>query len=176
MADTISRKLQQEFEDLPKNWIVMLETSAKNSLNVGIEMLKILIKKGLLAVILSASRPCSNLRQLYAKNNLDLNKIFVLCAVCKPQKNFAKEADNIFHAQSINALTEIYTSLNKITDNFKDNQGFFFIDSISTMLIHNKPRELARFIHSVLIKIRLKNLNGILISLEEETDKEKEEK
>ena len=40
------------------------------------------------------------------------------------------------------------------------------------MLIHNKPKVLAIFIHSILVKMRLKNMSGILISIEEETNKE----
>ncbi|MEK6984246.1 MAG: hypothetical protein AABX33_06755 [Nanoarchaeota archaeon] len=51
-------------------------------------------------------------------------------------------------------------------------KGYFFIDSVSTMLIHNNHQTLARFIHSILVKMRLNNVSGILISIEEETDRE----
>jgi hypothetical protein len=47
-----------------------------------------------------------------------------------------------------------------------------FIDSITTMLIHNKPHVFARFIHSVLTKMRLNGTGGLLISLKDKTSRE----
>ena len=40
------------------------------------------------------------------------------------------------------------------------------------MLIHNNPKTLSKFIHSILVKMRIGNINAILINIEEETDKE----
>ena len=47
-----------------------------------------------------------------------------------------------------------------------------FIDSITTMLIHNKPYVFARFIHSVLTRMRVHEIGGLLISLEDQTSRE----
>jgi archaellum biogenesis ATPase FlaH len=49
---------------------------------------------------------------------------------------------------------------------------FIFIDSINTLLIYNQPNTLAKFIHSILTKMRINNVSGLLISLESETNKE----
>ncbi len=40
------------------------------------------------------------------------------------------------------------------------------------MLIHNKPDVLARFIHSILTKMRANGISGLLISLENDTNRE----
>jgi hypothetical protein len=40
------------------------------------------------------------------------------------------------------------------------------------MLIHNKPEVFAQFIHGILTKLRIGGINGLLISLENETNKE----
>lgn len=171
MADDVSNKLKQELKDLPENWIVMLETSAENSLKMGIEAVKILTQKGLFAIVLSASRPCSNLLQLYKKNKIDINKIFILCCLCKSGGGPAKDINNVIHLQSVAALTEISVALNEVTKKFKGN-SFFFLDSITSMLIHNPPKTLAAFVHSILVKMRLNNVNGILLAIEPETNKE----
>ena len=49
---------------------------------------------------------------------------------------------------------------------------FLFIDSITTMLIHNDPHIFARFIHNILTKMRLYGTGGLIISLEEKTNRE----
>ncbi len=170
MSDNISAKLQQEFKDLPEGWIAMLESKASDSFKVSLEAIKILSKKNLTPIILSATRPCTNLLQVYKKNGINTGNLFILCCVCKSQSGSVKDNDAVLHLDSVSALTNISIALNKIADQMKG-KGFFFIDSISTMLIHNKPKELSRFIHSILVKMRLKNMSGILISVEEETDK-----
>jgi len=42
---------------------------------------------------------------------------------------------------------------------------FVFFDSLTTMLIHNEPYVFARFIHSILTRMRLNGVGGVLISL-----------
>jgi hypothetical protein len=49
---------------------------------------------------------------------------------------------------------------------------FIFIDSITSMLIHNESTSFARFIHGILTKMRISGASGLLISLEKETDNE----
>ena len=47
-----------------------------------------------------------------------------------------------------------------------------FKHSINTLLIHNKPNTLTKFIHSILTKMRINNVSWLLTLLEAETDKE----
>lgn len=59
---------------------------------------------------------------------------------------------------------------NKATEKIKGNK-FIFIDSISTMLIYNKSDVFTRFTHSILTRMRMNGSRGILLCLENETDK-----
>ena len=49
---------------------------------------------------------------------------------------------------------------------------FLFFDSLSTLLIYNKPITVAKFIHFLSGKMRMWRVKGIIISLEKESDKE----
>ena len=165
-----TKKLKAELEDIPNGWIVMLETSAENVLEVNIAVMKILTDKNYTGLIISASRPCRNLLALYEKNSINTKKVMVLCAVCKSQGGDSKNTENILHLERISALTEISISLSEA---IKKTEGdkFVFIDSITTMLIHNQPNVFAIFIHSILTKMRMNMVSGLLISLENETNK-----
>ena len=68
-------------------------------------------------------------------------------------------------------MTNISVSLHDSIKKIKGNK-FVLIDSINTMLIHNKPDIFARFMHGILTRIRLYNINGILIAIESETNRE----
>lgn len=167
MPEDINNKIKQELRDLPNNSIVMLETSADKSLRVTLETLNVLTTKAN-TLVLSASRPCTNVLDIYKKAGINPDKIFILCCVCGVKS--LKYPPNIIHAQGVNALTEISISLAAITKKFQGN-GFLVIDSISTMLIHNDAHELARFIHGILTRLRTNNIGGVVISIEEQTDK-----
>ncbi len=75
------------------------------------------------------------------------------------------------YLESVADLTKISLSISECIKAIKGKK-FIFIDSITTMLIHNKPDVYARFIHNILTKMRMSGINGLLISLENETNKE----
>lgn len=170
MVKNIAVRLKQEMKSLPENWIVVLETSAKKSMQTGIEAVKILTGQNLTGIILSASRPHANLFQLYEKNRIDVSQTFILCCVCN-DPSASQKIKNVVHLPSVSALTEISIALSKATKKFKG-KSFLFLDSISSLLIHNNPKTLAKFIHSVLVLMRLNEIKGILIAIEDDANRE----
>lgn len=168
-----SKLIKNELDGLSEGWIVLLETTAEKSLEVSLLALKILTDGKYTGTILSTSRPCSNLLSIYEKQKIDTSKLFILDCVCKSQGINVKNIKNVFHLENISALTNISLAIN---DNLKKmsrlKRSFIFIDSITTMLIHNKADVYARFIHNILTKMRINKVNGLLISLKEETNKE----
>jgi len=166
-----TKKLAKEFNNLGEGAIVLIETSAEKILEVHLTAVKWLSDKKYTQIVLSTSRPCKNLLDLYKKNNIDTSKIIILCTVCQEKEKNKQENSKVIHISSCASLTEISLSLSKGMESIKDKK-FIFIDSINTMLIHNEPKMLARFIHSILTKMRTNNVSGLLISLEVDTDKE----
>ena len=169
MIDT--KKLVKEFNNLDKGAIVLIETTAETILEVHLIAVKWLSKKNYVQIILSTSRPCKNLLSLYKERGIDISKLMILCTCCQEKEKDKQENNNIIHLSSSSSLTEMSLSLSKCTESIKD-EKFIFIDSITTMLIHNNPNTLAKFIHSILTKMRINNVSGLLISSEAETDKE----
>ncbi len=166
----VTKKLAKEFNNLDEGAIVLVETTASKILEVHLAAVKWLSDKKYAQIILSTSRPCKSLLNLYKKNNIDTGKIIILCPLCQEKKK-NKQENNVIHLASSFSLTEISLSLSKCMESMKDKK-FVFIDSINTMLIHNKPDMLTKFIHFILTKMRINNVSGLLISLETETDKD----
>lgn len=169
MVDT--KKLEKELSELSEDWIVLLETNVENALEISITAIKMLTNKNYIGIVVSASRPYSNLMSLYKKNNIDTKKIFFLDCISKSQMAKLEQADNVSYVEHINDLTSISICLSDCIKKIKGNK-FIFIDSITTMLIHNQPQTFAVFTHSILTKMRINHINGLLISLENETNKE----
>ncbi|PIN81172.1 hypothetical protein COV11_02555 [Candidatus Woesearchaeota archaeon CG10_big_fil_rev_8_21_14_0_10_30_7] len=164
-------KFTKELSNCLEGGIVLVETSASKILEVHLEAVKWLSKQKYTQIILSTTRPCKNLLELYQKNNIDTDKLIILCTCCKEKNNTKQEKNNIIHIKNNSSLLEITFSLGECIKLIKAKKTIF-IDSINTLLIHNEPNSLAKFIHSVLTKMRLNNVSGLLISLDLKMDKE----
>ena len=169
MADI--KILEKEFKGIPKGKIVLLEMPSENVLGISINTIKILTDMGYNCIVLSANLPYPNLISLFKENSIDIGKVFILDCVCKNLDLDVKKADNVVFINSITDLTNISICISECADRIKGNK-IILIDTIATMLIHNNPNTFAIFLHTLLTKMRLKGISGILFSLEDEPNKE----
>ena len=165
-----AEKLNQELKNIPKDFIVLIETSADNISELTMAIVKFLTKQNDYGIIVSANRPYINLIANYERNKIDTNKVYILDLISKNQ-NADEPADNVMFIKNASSLTDISLSIN---EHIKKLEGkkFVFIDSITTMLIHNEPYVFARFIHSIFTRMRLNCIGGIMISMTDRTNRE----
>jgi hypothetical protein len=163
-------KLEKELRDTPSDHIVFLETSSDKFLEVSLAAIKLLANKNDSGIIVSANRPYKNLIDFYKKNDIDVSKMFILDCISKNQFG-TYNGGNVVFLENVSALTDISLHLDERIKIMNGNK-FLFIDSITTMLIHNEPHIFARFVHSVLTKMRLYGTGGLIISLEDRTNRE----
>ena len=165
-------KVFQEVDNLPDGWIVLVETSAEKALEVSLSMIKYLInEKDYSGVIVSASRPYKSSVDLYEHRGINIDKILFIDCISKSHGAESDETGNVLYLEAASDLTNISLA---ITESIQQIQGdkFVFIDSINSMLIHNKPEVFVRFIHGVLTKLRISEVSCLFVSLENETDRE----
>lgn len=162
---------ENEFSNLSKGEIALVEAAAENILKVSIDIIKSLTGKGDNCIILSTNRPYSNLLGLYEENNIDAGKVFILDCICKSQGAETEKVSNVAFINSITDLTSISIAINECADKIKGNK-FILIDTVTTMLMHNNQNTFIIFMHALLTKMRIKGIGGILIYLEEDTNKE----
>jgi hypothetical protein len=164
-------KLKNEIKKLPNDHIILLEISADKLYDINLALIKLLSGNGDNGIIISANRPYSNLINIYKKNGINLQRIFVIDCISK-NLNGEAPGKNVIFMENLSALTDISLAINERIKKNPDNNKFIFFDSLTTMLIHNKPYIFARFLHNVLTKMRLKGVGGVLVSLNDNTNKE----
>jgi len=157
------KALDKELSKLPDDYIVLVETSAENAFDVALAVVRFLTKKSDYGIIVSANRPYTTLLNAYQRNNIDTSKVFIVDLISKNLNGHFK-AENVMFIDNVSSLTDISLSVNR---HMKELNGkkFVFFDSLTTMLIHNEPYVFARFIHSILTRMRLNGVGGVLISL-----------
>ncbi len=169
MADI--KKLARELAEADEGAVVLVETPIENAPEVGLEAIRAMVKRGYTGIIVSASRPYTNLVSVYAKNGIDTKKVFIIDCVTKASSVEPEEAANVVYLDSVSDLTTMSLAINNAIESVKG-EKFIFLDSISTMLIYNKPDIFAKFVHIMMTKMRVGSVSGILISFESENNKE----
>ena len=151
---------------------MLLETSAEKAGEITLESMQYLIdKQQYIGIVLSASRPYKNLVSLYQKKGIDTNRIIFIDCVSKSQSMDLEDAGNVIFLEAVSDLTSISLAVKGCMEKIDGNK-FVFIDSITSMLIHNEPTIFARFIHGILTKMRIGGTSGLLICLDKDTDNE----
>lgn len=167
----ILSKTARALKNFSEGEIVFIETDVQKMMDVHLAIVNLLSKEKYVQLILSASRPCKNLLQLYQQNGIDASRVILFCAQCQEKERQISENSKVIHLSSSSALTEMAIAVNKSMESISEKK-VLFIDSLSSMAIHNSSNLLARFIHSTITRTRIHQVPGILLSLEEETDKE----
>jgi len=162
--------LDRELKEIPEDYIVLVETSAEKAFEVALAAVKFLTKKNDHGIVVSANRPYVNLLSIYKRNNIETNKVYIIDLISKNQ-NADIKAENVMFVENASSLTGISLSVNKYIKNL-NGKKFVFIDSLTTMLIHNEPYVFARFIHSMFTRMRLNGVGGLLISISDRTNRE----
>ena len=134
------------------------------------KLIKLLSYNSDKCIIISANRPYVNLSNHLIRNEIDINKIIIIDCISKNINNIQNQKNVVF-IKNLSALTDISISIDEKLKNLSNKKIFIFFDSITTMLMHNKPYVFARFIHNILTKMRIKEVGVVLISIDDISNK-----
>jgi hypothetical protein len=160
-------KMKKELANLPQGWIAMLETKADMLMEVNINAVKHLSSKNYNVIMVSGVRPYNYLLEVYDKNKVNRKKIFIIDCICQGQlkgRGTIKTDENVEFLKSLAHLTDLSLAIDNTIKKI-NGEKVLFIDSISAFLIHNDPNKFTAFIHTVLTKMRINMVSGLVISI-----------
>ena len=167
----VDLKKIEEIKNLAQGSIILIETSAENTLEIGLFGIKLLLDEGYQGIVISANRPYLNLIRLYNTNGIDTNKIFFIDCISEIPIQEQQESSNVMYLEHVSDLTNISLAITKASQQV-GGKRFVFIDSITTMLIHNQSHSFAKFVHSILTKMRLESISALLVWILDENNNE----
>ena len=164
-------KLKKEFDNLPENFIVGLIIKSENYEDINLKILDYFInKKKEKGSYITVNRPYENIVQVFREKNINVDNLYFIDCITKRLGGKPGFARNVVFIDSPENLTDLSLRLHQAVATNKE-RTFVFMDSLSTLSIYNNPEVMLKFIHYLTGKMRLWKLNGIIISLHEETDK-----
>lgn len=165
-------KLNEELKKLPKNFVVGIITKSADYKDVNLHIIDFLMnKKNCAGSYITVNRPYVNVVEIMKERKLDTTRIHFIDCITRTLGGQVPSAINCEFVSSPSHLTELSIALHNYVMRSTDKNRFLHIDSLSTLCVHNDISSILKFVHYVTGKMRLFGLNGVMISLSEETDK-----
>jgi len=165
------RELEKELEGLPKNFIVGVIMPNDKYEDANMHLLSFLLnRKKASGSYVSVSKPYTHVMSLLKENGINIDNLSFIDCITKSLGSKIPEDHNCVFIDSPEHLTELSVELHKFVTSSDDNRNFVYIDSLSTLGIHNPHEKVMRFIHYLTGKMRLFGFNGMMLSLHEDTD------
>ena len=99
---------------------------------------------------------------------INQKKFLIIDGLTKSVNPKATPADNCMFVSSASALTELSITLNKVAATGKFDG--LLLDSLSTLLIYNKPGTVCKCVHSIINKMKAAEITTVFTALEGDTN------
>lgn len=164
--------IQKELSLLPEKFIVAFIVPPNKHEKLNFALLNILTnKKNFQGCYITVNKPHKHLVGLLKKNKVNSkNLVFIDCITKNISRSAAVEGNCIFIDSPTN-LTALGIAIKEVVDLMKPGQRFVFIDSLSSLLLHNSTAKVLKFFHFLSGKMRIWEIDGLMVSLHTETDK-----
>ncbi len=166
------KELEAEIKSLKPRTVVLFISSGKSFHKTNMTILRSILKiKNYFGIYVSISKPYEILIEKLKKEKIDINRLFFIDAISKSVFDKIEVKENCIYIPSPQSLTDLAIVISRIVESMKRKENkFLFLDSLSTLLMYNKPEVVAQFVHFLVTRLRFFGLIGIIISIEKQID------
>lgn len=150
--------------------IILVLAKAENYTRAVLQLIEVSVNiKKEPGVYVTLNKPYATMKKLL-ENKVDLRMLIFIDAFTQPAGGRSEKAEGVLFLSNAEDLTGLSIALDQAVKSIPSKQKFVFFDSLSTLLIYNKSGSVAKFIHFLTCKMRLWEIDGVFISLDEEDD------
>lgn len=133
-----------------------------------LEALRYLSERFGTGLYITLNKPCATLQALFEKNGVPQEKVVYLDSITNTPEH---DTESCRYLGRMRELTDICIALTKLV---AERRGvrFVMLDSVSTLLIYNDAKSVARFCHTITEKLRSLGLPAALVQVEMEEGKD----
>ncbi len=151
--------------------IFLVLAAAERLKQKNTDLVRDLTEKGFTVLVITTNQPSAILRRSYGQNGIDLTRIRFIDAITKYALGSVPEsADRTTFISNPANLTDTGIALTGMLHELQSEETCILFDSISTMLIYLPSTHISKFIHFVTNKLRLLDVAGIFLAVEEGLD------
>ena len=150
---------------------ILLVTFDSNRHNEAVEKLMSAMVKGQSrgGVYINISQPTKTILERINEKNIPTKDIYFIDCITHMIKGESTEKnENITFIENPSSLEEITLYLDRMLLKVSSEKKFLFLDSLSSLLIYNNEHSVREFVHFIINKIRVKNIAGVILSIEKD--------
>ena len=165
--------LNKHLKNLPDEFVILIISPEDIYDKTNITILKLLCNEEKLSGLYATfDRPYSSLFETLSNSGVDMSKLFFIDLVTKTKEGKTERTENCLFISSPKNISDLGIAIDEAIHASKSRKKFLFVDSVSALTLYNSMGTAKKFEHFLTIRMRLGNLKGILISLNEGREKE----
>lgn len=153
-------------------YVALAVVDSKNYQKTNARIIKEMIKSAVPGVYVTLNKPYKTIKSNFTKDKTALTNVIFIDAVTKTAGGEMKKTDDCLYIGSPQNLSDISIAMDQAIMAIKAKNKFLFFDSLSTLLLYNNVKVVAKFVHFLSGKMRTWGVKGIIISLRRQKDKE----
>lgn len=162
---------QSYLKELESNEIILFLIPGEEMLTIIINLVKEVSKNGYHIIYITANKPYATINNIFKKEEIDLGRVFFIDVVTNLTGASMQRTGNCIFS-SAQGLTHVGITVKNIVEELpKEAKKILFIDSLSTLMIYNKPDVMGMFTLSLMAKLREWDVKCIAYMLEVEADR-----
>jgi KaiC/GvpD/RAD55 family RecA-like ATPase len=154
------------------DYVALAVIDADKYQKANIQIVSELVRNGTPGVYVTLNRPYENVKRLLSKEKVDTDQIIFIDGVTKTAGAKIEKKEDCLYIGNPKNLSDISISMDQAIMAIPSKDKFMFFDSLSTLLLYNDVRVVAKFVHFISGKMRVWKVKGIIISLRRDKDKE----
>ncbi|HMK16362.1 MAG TPA: hypothetical protein VK450_05525 [Methanomicrobiales archaeon] len=159
------------FDRLDKDKIYLCLTSAEHLRENSSVIIRSLLAKGYIVVVVTTNQPYAILKKNYEKDGIDLSKVGFIDAITRYAiGEVPVGAKGVRFTSSPSDLTQLGIAISDALKDLGGRKAAILLDSVSTMLIYLPSTNLSKFIHFVSSKLKILDMTGIFLAVEDGLD------
>jgi len=161
-------KITNALSSIKKGEIVLFVSPSGAIHETDLKVLKHITSVADEGVYVTISRPYMSLIKLLEANKIDTSKMFFIDLITATASSSMERKSNCLFLSSPNNLTDLGIAIDQFLSAKPDANKFIFIDNLTTFLIYNNEGLMTEFTHYLISKMRVSNVLGAIMSVEEE--------
>ncbi len=174
LAAYVRDRLKVAFKGMGSNNVILVSSKSENHEYVVSNLLDILVKeRGMGGVYISVTRPYDFVASKMEALSIPSSDVyFIDCISMMAGKTHQSGNQNVAFIENPSSLEEVSMYLDKMLAKVRNQKRFIIMDSLSSLLIYNTDKTVKEFTHYLINKVRLDNIEGVILSIEKKEAEE----
>ena len=149
------------------NSVVLAVVSAKNYQETNIDLVRYLTHDiKIPGVYVTLNKPFFTMKTIFEKAKIDTDIIIFIDAITKTAGGKTEKTKECLYIGTPQNLSDLSLAMDQAVTALPRKEKFLFFDSLTTLLLYNDVKIVAKFIHFLSGKMRVWKVRGIIVSLQ----------